>query len=327
MDPEETVIIFIIFLAVILLVFASGLPAGTIKTPHVPQVVLLTNQPEIEIEANTVAKDRNGQGCSWGSIKIPIKVKFSTNPSSPIKVQPLVLFHGKTFRPYVEKVGETFDLPGDNPQFDGVLLLTDIVTSEPPIKINPIVGSGDFKPIDLNTDFNLRQNEKAFLQTRSGVNYTIKLTDISKGKGESVSEKISNWNVCAGTFEVECSDKLYSFDLFPIDTYCKNGILTACQKIISMCNNTLTIETGAGRSPIDCAAKTATIVVEIEEENPYARPFPVGEQFGLAFFRVTDTHCIDSYETIKELKSECNSDYLGGPYDVTGPVYPYASGC
>ena len=321
MDPEETSIAFIIFLAVILLVFASGLPASIIKTPHVPQVVLLTNQPEIEIDENTVHKDPNGQGCKWGRITIPIKVKFSANPGSPIEVQPFVLFHGKTFRPYVDnKVGEIFDLSGDNPQFDGILSLTDIITSEPPIKTGP-----------FNNNFDLKQGEKAFLQLlyrenspdKNEVNYTIKLTDISKGKGESVSEKISNWNVCAGTFEVECSDKLYSFDLFPIDTYCNKGVLTACQKVITMCNNTLTFE---GLN-MYCSDKTANIVIRMQDESPYARPFPVGEQFGLAFFRVTDTHCIDSYETIKELKSECNSDYLGGPYDVTGPVYPSASGC
>ncbi|MBI4170126.1 MAG: hypothetical protein HY514_00385 [Candidatus Aenigmarchaeota archaeon] len=300
MDLDNT-IIRLILVVIIVFVMSTAYLIGleNARPPAFPKVIVLTNIPD----AASIRIDRpqeTEQGWEWPHIQMSIDVKYSTELKENLEVVPIMTFNGEEKKATVvngQQESATFPMTKENPEFSGSIKVDNIVTKEGPIFCGaPVSDIRDFKP-----------GTKYLFQPPDGrhPNFTLQLIDISKGKGEKLSEKLQS--NCGETFVIECYNRLYLFDLFQMDDVCKNGLVERCEKSISLCNSTITI-TG---NRIDCSRQEADITIN-SELHTFDKVFEVGEVVGVTFFKKSP--CVDQLESVKEMRRNCGSDFLGGTY-------------
>lgn len=302
-------VILIIALGVFLLI-TTFLFGGTqeARPPELPKAVIVLNGPDAsKIEIGSVLKEQDG--CEWSYIKVPIVAKYSAElkPGEKIDVVPFILFRGHEVKALVEggTGPEMFSLTQDNPEFSGTLKIEHIVTSDRPVTYGSL-------------DNEMKEGDKVLFENKaSGINFTLKLADIGYHKGSSISEKLKNMNVCGGTFELECYDRQYNFDLFPMNLCEETGLLDKCQIVITnMCKSTVTI---TGREGDWCGAKTAKASFG-SELGKLETPFEVGERIGVVFLNESCAKDFSIMGSIEELEQECSGQEFLGRYYFTGGI-------
>lgn len=292
------------------------------KPPELPKVIYIVNSPDkTSISIDSPVGTENPD---WPMIEIEIKAEYSAalKPEDKLNVLSVITFKEVDKKAkIVNKDGsevETFILTKENPKFSGKIRVRGITTKESPIRCGKI-----------NQDNELNEGDIIFIAEgmesggiKNEINFTLKLLDLGTFKGGSLSEKWRNRDVCGGTFELECYDRFYTFDLLDESKCAQTGLMEPCQKVISLCNTTVTLTAGT----IECRQpRMARVTFEVEGGRKY-KTFPGGERVGLTFFK--NTECVKNLNSIKDMKFECSTDFLGGTYYFTGGlVGSSANGC
>jgi hypothetical protein len=313
MDLENTAMRMIIVVAIIFVLSTSYLQGiENARPPIIPKTILITNDPgpsAIKIEPPRESEN----GWEWPEISIELMGKYNTELDKDVEVQPIMFFNGK------EKKTNPFTL-GKDAEFQATPTAKNIVTQMGPItcqdlSVGQIDSKDSSKGAEVTADINMKPGSKLMLKPSdpSMPNFTLALTNLGMWKGESLSEKLKNTFKCGGTFEIECQERTYNFNLFDMEEACSEGNIAKCQQTAYMCNSTVTI-TG---KRMNCENGFASVKVSIELHN-YNMIFPVGERLKLAFFK--NSECVKQLNSVHEMRIACQADYLGDTLYFTGKI-------
>jgi len=289
----NTILGFILAVAIILVLSGFFVLSGQDRPPDVPRQIILNTVPgPSSIAISDPYKNADGSW-SYASITIPADMKFSAKlgVGEQYNVIAMVSFKGADRRAKINGQ-DSFIFDADTTGTQNIVA-TDFQSMDPPMDCGY-----------ENQDNTILKGQTLKITTGGLTSYTLKLTDLIKSSGN-----------CLGKFDIECASRSYIVSLFAVGDACTKGDLSKCQAVIpDMCNNTITL-TGQA---MDCLGGSAKVTVNFEAPHNYDYPYIIGEDVGLTFFN--NTQCISQRNTLQSMVLDCPDARLSSTFALKGPI-------